>query len=310
LRAQLLAVARTADGHWAATEQAAEARRLLTRMDPQLFALIYLSKHLRGPETGDSVSFSRFHVELADSAKQWARRDLGPREHREAWVAPRGSGKSTWLFCILPMWALAHGHRRYVAAFADSGPQATQHLISFKRELDTNELLRFDFPKLCAPARRPGGVNVSDNQNLMISESGAVFQAKGIDSSTLGAKVGNQRPDVILFDDIEPDASNYSAYQKEKRLDTVLNAVFPMNLNAVVLFAGTTTMHGSIIHDLVRQVTEPTDAPAWPRGEKIRTRYYPAILQLDDGTEASLWPQRWTLDFLESIRSTRSYALN
>src|SRR5690606_4851931 len=267
LRAQLLAVARTADGHWAATEQAAEARRLLTRMDPQLFALIYLSKHLRGPETGDSVSFSRFHVELADSAKQWARRDLGPREHREAWVAPRGSGKSTWLFCILPIWALAHGHRRYVAAFADSGPQAMQHLISFKRELDTNLLLRHDYPELCNPSRRPSGGSVADTQSLYIAASGAVFQAKGIDSSTLGAKVGNTRPDVILFDDIEPSASNYSAYQKEKRQDTIVNAVFPMNLNAVVLFAGTTTMYGSVIHDIVRTVTEPTEAPDWVRDE-------------------------------------------
>src|SRR5690606_37829450 len=134
------------------------------------------------------------------------------------------------------------------------------------------------FPALCSPSRRPSGGSVADTQTLYIAASGAVFQAKGIDSSTLGAKVGNQRPDVLLFDDIEPDASNYSAYQKEKRLDTILNAVFPMSLNAVVLFAGTTTMHGSVIHDLVRQVTEPGEAPDWVRDERIRTRYYPAIV--------------------------------
>lgn len=310
LRVRLLAVARGDDGRWAATEQAAEARRLLTRRDPRLFAAMYLSRHLRGPETGDKVSFSRFHLDLAASAKQWARRDLGPRELREAWIAPRGSGKSTWLFGILPIWAMAHGHRRFIAAFADSGPQAQQHLMSIKRELDTNELLRHDYPLLCTPARRPGGVTVSDSQNLMVTESGAVIMAKGIDASTLGAKIGSQRPDLLLFDDIEPSASNYSAYQKEKRQDTIVNAVFPMNLNAVVVFAGTTTMHGSVMHDIARQVTEPDEAPQWVRDENIRTRYYPAIVTEDDGTEVSLWPERWSLEFLQAMRHTRSYAMN
>lgn len=310
LRTRLLCVARRSDGRWAATPHGAEARRLLTVRDPKLFAVVYLSKHLRGPETGDRVSFSRFHEDLAESALTWTRSDLQPGEVREAWVAPRGSGKSTWLFLILPLWALAHGHRRYIAAFADSGPQAQQHLMSLKRELDTNELLRHDFPELCAPARRPGGTTVSDSQSLLLTASGAVFQAKGIDSSTLGAKVGSQRPDLLLFDDIEPSASNYSAYQKEKRQATITEAVFPMSLNAVVLFAGTTTMHGSVIHDIVRQVTEPDTAPAWVREENIRTRYYPAILVDDDGAERSLWPERWSLEFLQGMRHTRSYRMN
>lgn len=287
-----------------------EGRRTITRTSPILFALIYMRHHLVAPETGGEVTFSRFHWDLADSARQWIRDDLGPGELREAWVAPRGSGKSTWLFGILPIWALAHGHRRYIAAFADSGPQAQQHLLSVKRELDTNQLLRRDFPGLVTPARRPSGTTVSDNQGLLLTASGAVFQAKGIDSSTLGAKVGNQRPDLLLFDDIEPSASNYSPYQKEKRQDTILSAVFPMALNGVVTFAGTTTMHGSVMHDIARQATDPGNCPEWVAQENIKTRYYPAIVTQDDGTEASLWPERWPVEYLQSIRKTRSFAMN
>src|SRR5581483_11485399 len=126
-------------------------------------------------------------------------------------------------------------------------------------------------------------------------------------SSTLGAKVGNRRPDLILFDDIEPDESNYSLGQKEKRQKTIVNAVLPMNLNAVVVIAGTTVMQGSIIHDIVRQ-GQDADAPEWPREENIRVRYYPAILTAPDGTERSLWPQRWSLAFLVGIRHTPSFA--
>lgn len=285
-----------------------ECRRLLTRFDPLLFSLVYLPHHLAAKETADRVSMSRFHLDLCEWALTWCRSDHAEAQERSAWVAPRGSGKSTWGFMILPVWALAHEHRRYIAAFADSAAQAQQHLMSFKLELKTNALLREDYPDLVQAATR-GGVTVADRQDMYLAASGAAFTAKGIDSSSLGAKIGNQRPDLILFDDIEPDEANYSPYQKEQRLKTVLQAVLPMNLNAVVVFLGTTTMEGSLIHDVVRQVTDP-EAPSWPREENITVHYYNAIITGPDGSEASLWPERWSLQFLASIRHTASFKLN
>jgi hypothetical protein len=285
-----------------------ECRRILSALDPLLFALVYLPHHLASKETREQISMSAFHLELCDWALTFARPQHGEAEERSAWVAPRGSGKSTWGFLILPLWALAHGHRRYIAAFADSGNQAQQHLMSFKLELSTNRLLREDYPDLVAPATR-GGTTVADRQDMYIAASGVAFTAKGIDSSTLGAKIGHQRPDLILFDDIEPDEANYSPYQKDQRLKSVLQAVLPMNLNAVVVFLGTTTMQGSIIHDIVRQSYD-TEPPAWPREENIAVHYFAAILQDEDGSERSLWPQRWSLAYLTSIRNTASYKLN
>lgn len=289
------------DGAW--------ARRMLTSLRPDLFGLIYFRHHL---ELDGRVSFSRFHHDLCSHALAWARTDLLPAEVREAWVAPRGSGKSTWVFGVLICWALAHGHRKYVAAYADTAMQAQQHLTSLKREFDQNELLRYDYPELCTAARRPSGGAVSDNRSMYIAESGVVISAKGIDSSTLGAKVGKQRPDCILMDDVEPEESNYSDDQKEKRLNTILNALFPMNLNAVVLFVGTTTMPGSIVHDLVRQHTETDHAerPEWPQDENIQVNYYPALVEQPDGSRVSLWPERWSTEYLESISHTRSFSLN
>lgn len=285
-------------------------RQALTKLDPLLFALVYFRKHLAAVETGGEISFSQFHLDLAEAAKQWARKDLGPAELREAWVAPRGSGKSTWMFLILPAWALAHGHRKYIAAFADNAGIAEKHLASLKRELTNNALLRRDYPTLVRASRRPSGTAEGDNRTLYLAESGAAFQARGIDSNTLGAKIGNQRPDLLLFDDVEPDESNYSMYQKDKRLATILQAVFPMNVNAVVEFVGTVQMHGSIMHDVVQQATDPESAPAWVADEKVKTRYYPAIVMKDDGTEVSLWPERWGIDWLQSERHKKSFALN
>jgi len=293
--------------------QSSAGRRALCKLDPMLFSVIYFGDHLRAGDNHDGdITFSNFHLDVCRVARQWA--DSGP--HRDAFVAPRGGGKSTWSFLILPMWALSMGHRKYVAAFADSGPQAEQHLISFKRELDNNALLRLDFPELVKPAVRLSGVTVSDNRNLYIAHNGCVFQAKGIDSSTLGAKVGNQRPDLILFDDIEPDESNYSDYQKDKRAHSMISSVLPMNLNAAVVVSGTVTMPGSVVHDLVRTILQPDGE--WKthlRGrpditeEQFVVHYYPALFEVD-GEKRSVWPQKWTVVFLESICHTRAFQLN
>lgn len=289
-----------------------ECRRELTRYSPLLFALLYLPDHLKDDYEGAQITFSEFHVELAEAAKRWALPTRRPRADRDAYVCPRESGKTTWLFLILPLWAAAHGHKKFIAAFADSGAQAEMHLLTFKRELDQNQLLRADYPDLCVAARRRSGGNESDTKSLLVTKAGFVFGAKGVDAKALGMKLGHRRPDLLILDDIEPDESNYSDYQKDKRLATLQNAILPLNIRARVVIAGTVTMPGSIIHDLVKTITRPGEEPArWVVDECIRVHYYKAIIKDDvTGTERSLWPAKWPLAFLKAIEHTRSYKLN
>ena len=291
--------------------RSAEYRRAVSRVDPLAFSLIYLPHHLRGEETGGQITFSEFHLDLIEEAKHWICPDTQPAEHRDAYVAPRGCGKSTWVFMILPMWAAAHGWRKFIAAFADSAAQAEMHLASFKHELDTNKLLRNDFPLLCQPARRPSGTVKADRSSMLVTKADFTFAARGIDAASLGMKVGQRRPDLLLLDDIEPDESSYSAYQKEKRERTLLDAILPLNVFARVVLVGTVTMAGSLIHDLVKTRTEPGNAPAeWVTSEKFVCHYYPAILDNGDGTERSIWPAKWPLDYLNEIRHTRAFRKN
>ncbi|MEW2032291.1 hypothetical protein AB0901_17450 [Streptomyces roseifaciens] len=196
-----------------------EARLEATRLDPLLFAVLYCLHHLRDPQ--GSVTFADAHLEWVRLARRWAIPAAEPMEQRDAFLAPRDTGKSTWWLLLLPLWAAAHGHVRFAAVFADSGVQAEMHLASFRREVDENASLRRDFPDLCAPGRRPSGVAQSDAKHMVIRKSGFVFAAKGIDASSLGMKVGERRPELLLLDDVEPDESSYSTYQAGKRLTTV-----------------------------------------------------------------------------------------
>ena len=286
-------------------DQAPLVRHRLTANDPALFAWYYFRDHLKADD--GSISLSEFHRDVYDQAKGWREPNAVPAAHRDFYAAPRGSGKSTMFYLILPMWAAAHGYVKFAAAFADSATQAVGHLTTFKMELDSNELLRADYPELCTPYIRERGSSVADRQNQYIAKNGFVFVARGIDSSTLGLKVGEKRPDLLIFDDVEPEEASYSTALADKRLKTILEGVLPMSITARVVFVGTVTMYGSITHQLVRHAEDPQD---WITDGNWRVHHYKPIVHDEYGNERSQWPQKWPLEYLHSIRHTRDYAKN
>jgi hypothetical protein len=298
------------DAVWALPdEQLAEAIKRAAEHDPLLFALWYLAHHITDPAS-KTITFSAFHVTLALRALEWIGPAPPPMTQRHADVAPRESGKSTWKFTILPLWAAAYRHLKFIASFADSGPQAEMHLATFKRELASNERLRHDFPDLCTPGKLRG-VSDSDTKGMYIARGGFVFAARGIDAKTLGMKVGVQRPDLLLLDDIEPPGATYSEYQKEQRLDVLLNAILPLAVHARVELSGTTTMPNSIVHDLVKTVTMPDEAPAqWVLDEQFQVHHHSPFVQDELGNEVSVWPEKWPTEFLMAMRHTRGFSLN
>lgn len=302
----------------------AEGRRLLTEHDPLLFAYVYFPHHITNP-VDSTMTVCDFHLDLLDYAQSWARPVGRSKESRACFIAPRQSGKSTWIFLLLPMWAAAHGHRSFVAAFSDSESQAMTHLHTFKMELQNNDLLRHDFPELCA-AKKVGqsSKEMLNNRNQIMQSNGFIFMAKGADSAALGMKLGAKRPDVLLFDDIEPGESNYSEYEARKRKETLVSDLFALNSFAVVGIVGTTTMPNSLIDqmrkvgeaqknydgepDLFRESIDPEQR--WVLDENISVHYWPVILEDDNGNERSLWPEVWPMDELNRDRGTRAFAKN
>jgi hypothetical protein len=296
------------------------ARRSLTRLDPVAFARRYLTHHIT--DDAGRVTFAECHQDWADTAvRSWVFGDrLTPHAERHAFFAPRNTGKSTWWLLILPLWAAAHGHIRFAGMFADTGPQAKMHLATFRHELESNERLREDFPELCTPARISRGRTQADRQDMIIQSSGFVMAARGMDSGSLGMKVGELRPDLLLIDDPEPHESNYSAYMITQRLRTLLEAVLPLNIFARVAYSGTVTMAGSIAHQMIKWAKGMSMGPGdstdqdtendWVGQAGFTVHHARPVLTDDRGRERSLWPARWPLAFLRSIMHTREYAKN
>lgn len=313
------------DDFWEVSDllKTADGRRVLTQHDPLLFAYVYFPHHLT--DAVGSMTVCDFHLDLLEYAKSWSSPTGARKANRACFIAPRQSGKSTWIFLLLPMWAAAHGHRKFVAAFSDSEQQALTHLYTFKQELESNELLRSDFPELCGVHKGSTASRaMMDNRSQTRRANDFIFMAKGADSAALGMKVGQRRPDVLLFDDIEPGESNYSAYEASKRRETLLADLFPLNDWAVVGIVGTTTMPNSLI-DQMRKVQlakseyegdqdlfrESLDHELrWVLDENIKVHYWPVIVDEHTDHEASLWPERWSLEDLNRDRHTRAFAKN
>lgn len=284
-----------------------EGRRALTRLNPLLWAVLYTPHLVKGVD--GTISFGDVHLEMYRDALELVR-DPGPKESRRAYVAPRGSGKSTTLFLVIPLWAACHGHVRFIAAFSSSATQSQDHLSGLRRELQTNQLIRTDYPDLVTPARKANGTPVADSQAMLHCSSGFSFAARGIDTEVLGlVDPENRRPDMLLLDDIEgEEGAGYSAYQAKKRLITMLDGVLPMNDRAHVRLVGTVNLPGGILDQLTKSVTEAGDPPAWIGDERFKVTYFPPLVRLPDGSQRSLWPGRWSAEFLQSISGTRAYA--
>lgn len=300
----------------------AAGRRALAENDPLMFAFIYLSHHVSFP--GQEPTLNEFHLDFIDYAKNMIHQDFyKPKCYRDLFIAPRNSGKSSWAFTILPLWLGAFGHKKFVAAFSNKEEQAEGHLITFKAEIEQNELLRNDFPEFTRLMLTAGNKPVMNNANQIQMANGFTFMAKGVDTGVLGMKVGATRPDLLLFDDIEPGESNYSVYQANQRRVTLVDDLFMLNQFAHVLIVGTTTMQDSLI-DQMRKAGEFANeyegdlelkdacdpGYKWIFEENIKSHYWPAILTNEGGQDRSIWPELWDVEWLNRQRGIPTFEKN
>lgn len=280
-------------------------RRHIAIKHPLHFAFIYMRHALKDDD--GRMSLNDLHIQMADYAMDWRdpRASTPEDPYRLAWIAPRDAGKSTWMFRILPLWAAAAGHRKFIAMFQDVGAKASNHFQNLRNELRDNDRLRYDFPELCTPSEKWA----ADRSDMYVSQGGHIILASGFQANSLGLNVMNKRPDLILLDDIEP-MWKYDAEAARERLELLENMILPMSTRAVVNLTGTTTTQGSIVHQLVRHA-RGIETADWIRRHKFKAFHFPAILRdPETGYERSLWPTKWSLASLQARRHDDDFKMN
>lgn len=286
-----------------------EGRRAVTKMDFRLFTYVYFRDIMKSSDTGGEVTLSEFHEAFIVDALKYTIPSRGPAESRTAWICPRGSGKSTWMMMLI-IWLAAHQHQKFIALFSATPSQAEDMLSNIRGHFDSNELIRTDYPDLVKPAtRKAAALKLSDNKSLVIQQNGTIITGRGINTSVLGMRIDNTRPSLILLDDIEAGEAQTASNDVAKLLVTLQDDILPLSLNAHVVWVGTTTRPGGLTETLVHKALSMPHKE-WSDNENFRVHYYPALKYSDDGISRSIWPERWTTEYLRSQEHTRSFKKN
>jgi hypothetical protein len=163
---------------------------------------------------------------------------------------PRGSGKTTLILGAI-IWALLHGHRKYVAVIGATEKHADRMLDSIRSSLQNNPLLLADFPEVCYPIKRLDRIANRANAQILDGEptqmtfgknmvvlptvrgskaSGSIVEVAGLTGAIRGMQqtlaTGEiVRPDLAVCDDPQTDESAKSPTQCTEREELIAGAV-------------------------------------------------------------------------------------
>ena len=241
-----------------------KARRAIAARSPAAFAHVYLVSLFQ--RTG-----CRLHDEVFGKLAHFHER----RGSHLAVAAPRGHAKSTIVSLAYVLWCLLHKKEPFVLLVSASAEQATKLLDHVKRQLESNQLLRTDFPEL------EGVTRISPwRKNTILLPNGAMLACYCAGQNLRGARHGKDRPTLIVADDLEDKLQVGVEEQRGKLSDwfysTLLKAGSP-DTNVVV--AGTVLHHQSLLATLLDEAL----TPGW---ERLR---FQAIEE--NPTDPNLWEQ-------------------
>lgn len=202
-----------------------QERMFLAEHSFLLFALYYFQDYFTYP-------IADFHKDFNNDLH-----DLVEGNIREvAWIAFRESAKTTFakLFII---WLIAFDKRKYINVDSFDKENAERILFDIAFETVNNQRLKRDFGILFSKER--GIQDIKQNRiNNFVTENGIRVEAHSTQESVRGRIHLNQRPDFLLFDDIETNKTKDSiAYTKQVR-DHLTEAQAGMSGNGFILYLG------------------------------------------------------------------------
>jgi hypothetical protein len=231
-----------------------------------LFALYYFSSYFKYP-------LAPYHFEMEQDLH-----DLVEGKIREcAWIMFRESAKTTFakLFTI---WLIAYKKKKYINVDSFDKENAERILFDVAFELTNNQRLNTDFPVLFSKKR--GIEEIKQNRiNNFVTENGIRVEAHSTQESVRGRIHLDQRPDMLIADDIETNKTKESeAYTKQVR-DHISEALAGMSPDGSILYLGNyITEHGNIQYLIDRAKTD----------HKLRIRNVPVLVD-----EKPTWPAKY-----------------
>ena len=222
-----------------------------------------------------------------------------PEFHRQMWelccsgskrvaiCAPRNHAKSTAITHAFLLANVLFRNARYVLIVSDTETQASNFLMDIKSELLENQDLMdmFAIKRFIKESVTDIIVEMYDGWKFRIT-------AQGAEQKVRGKKWGNQRPDLVICDDLENDEMVESQERREKLRNWFFKALIPsLADDGRVVIVGTILHLDALLYRLLKN-------KSWEH------LFFKAHKSFDDFSEL-LWPEKWSVERLRSERDEK-----
>lgn len=207
-----------------------------------------------------------------------------PRPFIGIW--PRGGGKSS----SAELAAVAVGardRRKYCIYVRATQDQADKSVANIAGLLESDALGRA-YPRHAERAIGKYGASKGWRRNRLRTEAGYTIDALGLDVATRGIKVDQQRPDLIVLDDL--DNKHDSPLQTRKKLETITHSILPAGSSDAAVIG----IQNLIIPDGI--FSRLADGRADFLQDRIVSGPFPAVHDLQyEGQEDDDGVKRWVI---------------
>jgi hypothetical protein len=162
-----------------------------------------------------------------------------------AWLSiwARGAAKSTSVE-LASVYLAAKNARRYALYVCRTQEQADDHVQNIGALLES-ERLQQGYPDLTERLVGKHGNVKGWRRNRLRTKSGFTMDALGLDSAARGVRMDEQRPDLILLDDI--DDKHDTEETIERNIKTITNSLLPAGAEGLVVYGAQNLVHGDSI---------------------------------------------------------------
>lgn len=240
------------------------------------------------PDDEDAPTHAIFHARYADAGEIIAV-DIDYTKYSML-MMPRGFSKTTLVGQAAMLYLILFLERKFIVYLSETSGHSEMQINNVKAELEANEIIRAVFGNL-VPDRYDSRKWTA---TMFETTSDVVVMCRGRGGQVRGLNHKGNRPDTIMFDDVEDKESVRNAAQRAKTVDWFYSDVMPalpaMDETATIIGLGTLLHPEALLKVLERD-------PEWT------SMVFAAI----DNDGDPLWADNMTLEELE--RKKKSYAL-
>lgn len=222
-------------------------------------------------------------------------------------VAFRGSAKSTLITTASVLWSiLGRPQKKFIIILSQTEQKARQHLQNIKLELEGNEVLRKDLGPFDEEKNQWGSTA------LIIKKFNAKIMIGSVEQSIRGLRFGENRPDLIILDDVEDTDSVRTQENRNKTYNWLTSEVLPAgDKETKVIAVGNLLHEDSLLKRLEQRIRNKEIKGIYreypiidDEGNPLWLGKYPTQNDIEDERQKTMSPVAWAREYLLKIIST------